>query len=281
MPISPLSPDPDATADDLSATAAKPVTDPHPGGTPDPITGEPDAHPVGVGVGAFGGGAAGAALGGVVAGPVGLLVGAAIGAIAGGLAGKEVAETPESIAPVADADGTLDEFDRPAADDVADTEPLSKPLADRLTPHEDAFLHGGTLSGHDPDAPPTDTLDEFDRPHRPAPAAANYDLSRDDDHPLPTASSGLITPDETSVFADSTTGESSILAESPFPASRAVSPGDDFAATSTAPTYALHVDTEHAVRTNAYYRYLVREETGQPGSDFDDWITAEKEILGS
>ncbi|NJL23055.1 MAG: hypothetical protein HC895_23115, partial [Leptolyngbyaceae cyanobacterium SM1_3_5] len=33
---------------------------------PDPITGEPGAHPVGTGIGAAGAGAAGAAIGGVV-----------------------------------------------------------------------------------------------------------------------------------------------------------------------------------------------------------------------
>ena len=58
---------------------------------PDPITDEPGAHPVGVGVGATGGGVAGAAIGSV-AGPIGTAVGAAIGAVAGGLAGKAVAE---------------------------------------------------------------------------------------------------------------------------------------------------------------------------------------------
>ncbi len=59
----------------------------------DPITGEPGAHPVGVGVGAAAGGmAAGAAAGTVAAGPIGTAVGAAIGAVVGGLGGKAVAE---------------------------------------------------------------------------------------------------------------------------------------------------------------------------------------------
>src|SRR4051794_32509382 len=49
----------------------------------DPITGEPGAHPVGVGVGTAAGGAAAGALGGAAAGPVG----AVVGAVAGGLAG--------------------------------------------------------------------------------------------------------------------------------------------------------------------------------------------------
>lgn len=59
---------------------------------PDPITGEPGAHPIGTGVGAASAGAAGAAIG-AVAGPVGVVAGAAIGAVAGGLAGKSVAES--------------------------------------------------------------------------------------------------------------------------------------------------------------------------------------------
>ncbi len=58
---------------------------------PDPITGEPGAHPVGTGVGATGGAVAGATVGSV-AGPVGTVVGAAIGAVAGGMAGKAAAE---------------------------------------------------------------------------------------------------------------------------------------------------------------------------------------------
>ncbi len=58
---------------------------------PDPITGEPGAHPIGTGVGAAGAGAAGAAIG-ALGGPVGIVVGTTVGAIAGGLAGKSVAE---------------------------------------------------------------------------------------------------------------------------------------------------------------------------------------------
>ena len=62
------------------------------GSHPDPITGEPGAHPIGTGVGAASAGAAGAAIG-AVGGPVGVVAGAAVGAVVGGLAGKEVAES--------------------------------------------------------------------------------------------------------------------------------------------------------------------------------------------
>ncbi len=59
---------------------------------PDPITGEPGAHPVGTGIGAASAGATGAAIG-AVAGPIGVVAGTVIGAVVGGLAGKGVAET--------------------------------------------------------------------------------------------------------------------------------------------------------------------------------------------
>ncbi len=59
---------------------------------PDPITGEPGAHPVGTGVGAAGVGVAATAIGAAVGGPIGAAVGAVVGSVAGGLAGKAVAE---------------------------------------------------------------------------------------------------------------------------------------------------------------------------------------------
>lgn len=65
----------------------------------DPISGQPGAHPVGVGVGTALGGAGAGALAGAVAGPVGAAVGAVVGGIAGGLAGKA---TAESIDPTAE-----------------------------------------------------------------------------------------------------------------------------------------------------------------------------------
>jgi hypothetical protein len=64
----------------------------------DPISKEPGAHPVGVGVGAAAGGMAAGAAVGTVAGPVGTAVGAAVGAVVGGLAGKGVAEAIDPTA---------------------------------------------------------------------------------------------------------------------------------------------------------------------------------------
>ena len=58
----------------------------------DPLTGEPGAHPIGVGIGAVGTGIIGAALG-AIAGPAGIVAGTAVGALAGGLLGKGAAES--------------------------------------------------------------------------------------------------------------------------------------------------------------------------------------------
>lgn len=65
---------------------------------PDPITGEPGAHPVGTGIGAVVAGAAAGAAGGALAGPVGAVAGAAIGAVAGGYAGKAAEEAIDPTA---------------------------------------------------------------------------------------------------------------------------------------------------------------------------------------
>lgn len=58
----------------------------------DPLSGEPGAHPVGVGAGAAGGAATGALIGTAVGGPIGAGIGAVVGGIAGGYAGKAAAE---------------------------------------------------------------------------------------------------------------------------------------------------------------------------------------------
>ena len=317
----------------------------------DPITGEPHAHPVGVGVGALSAGAAGAAFGALVAGPIGVVVGAAIGAIAGGLAGKEVAEEPK-VTPNPEDGTTLDEFDHDRTAEAQEEVPLSNTLAEHTSPTDDDFFTGGHVGGHEVSQTET-ALDDFDRPRVASTAAAAVPVSGafTDDKPLPTASSGLITPDESSFFADSTTGESSVLTESPFPAGRAVdaegsgeksattshfaeepefktapdapvetssfdtklaasempaaassftadsdvnpvvampTTASSFAGQSEAGTASSHVEAgattntepapaEHIIRTGAYYRYLGRETTGTSGSDFTDWIEAEKE----
>ena len=61
------------------------------GVNPDPITGEPGAHPVGTGIGAVSGAATGAAMG-LAGGPIGAVIGGVAGAVTGGLIGKGVEE---------------------------------------------------------------------------------------------------------------------------------------------------------------------------------------------
>jgi hypothetical protein len=65
---------------------------------PDPITGAPGSHPVGVGVGTAVGGAVTGAAAGAATGPVGAAAGAVVGGIVGGLAGKAVAESIDPTA---------------------------------------------------------------------------------------------------------------------------------------------------------------------------------------
>ena len=250
---------------------------------PDPITGEPDAHPVGVGVGALSAGAAGAAAGGLVAGPIGLVIGAAIGAIAGGLVGKEVAESPE-ISPVSEEGAPLDEFDHTGVGATEEKRPLPGALAERTNPPSDAFFTGG--SGEEPAGVATDALDDFDRPRSEVVRTVD-DGTTPEERPLPTASSGLVTPDESSFFADSTTGESSVLTEHPYPAAHAVSPGDRFAEVDPSPSAGAETltkgstDPQDTVRTGAYFRYLDRATTGRQGDELGDWIEAEKDARQS
>lgn len=59
----------------------------------DPISGEPDSHPVAAGAGATGGGLAGAAIGAVLGGPIGAGVGIVAGSLAGGSVGAGAAES--------------------------------------------------------------------------------------------------------------------------------------------------------------------------------------------
>lgn len=274
---SPASNEPESDLAEPSAHAASAPSHDH----PDPLTGEPHAHPVGVGVGALSAGAAGAAIG-TLAGPVGVVVGAVIGAIAGGMAGKEVAESPE-ISPTSEEGGTLDEFDRSTAGTTPGPEeiPLSPAMSERTNPTDDAFFTGVSEGSHR-DAELGTAAKGFDRSPGASVAAVPVRAATvaSEDKPLPTASSGLITPGEDSFFADSTTGGSSMLVEHPYPAAHAVSPGDHFAdfTTTGAAEAADGPDAEHAVRTGAYYRFLGRERTGEPGSELEDWIAAEEEV---
>jgi hypothetical protein len=68
----------------------QPKDQPH--SNPDPITGEPGAHPIGTGVGTASGGLAGAAIGAAVGGPAGAAIGAVVGGVVGAYSGRSVAE---------------------------------------------------------------------------------------------------------------------------------------------------------------------------------------------
>lgn len=57
----------------------------------DPLSGEPDCHPVATGAGAASGAAIGAGFGAVGGGPIGAMVGGTVGALIGGFAGKAFA----------------------------------------------------------------------------------------------------------------------------------------------------------------------------------------------
>jgi len=57
----------------------------------DPLSGEPDCHPVATGAGAASGAAIGASLGAAGGGPIGAMVGGTVGALIGGFAGKAFA----------------------------------------------------------------------------------------------------------------------------------------------------------------------------------------------
>ncbi len=145
-----------------------------PESNPDPITGAPGAHPVGVGLGAAAGGiAAGAAAGTLAAGPIGTVVGAAIGAVVGGLAGKGAAEsmnpTQDSLPAHREIDvragasggthgRTVEAVVRPsesgaratidASDGITDGRPASQPVHPQTTnPYEEQYLPKGTESG--------------------------------------------------------------------------------------------------------------------------------------
>ena len=94
----------------------------------DPLTGEPGAHPVGVGIGAAATGVVGAALG-AIAGPVGVVAGTAAGALAGGYLGKGAAEvvnpTHEGVAETTDAPPAV-AAEAPVVAHDAPTAPMSK-----------------------------------------------------------------------------------------------------------------------------------------------------------
>ena len=221
-----------------------PVTPPPAGGANlDPLTHEPGAHPVGVGVGAAGIGAVGALIG-AVAGPVGLLVGTVVGALTGAVVGKETAETVNPTEPAALA--ARDEAER-----TAEPPELGAPAGAPATKAEadETYFDGGSggVAAVTPIAPPPLSEPAVAEPAPPpaVPAAAGGG-PRLHKFVLPTRA----TFDEGSP---------------PLP------PPLEITAHLAYP--------EDLIRDMAYFRYLERQRTGQPGGELDDWTEAERKVL--
>ena len=209
---------------------------------PDPITGEPGAHPVGVGVGAIGAGLAGAAIG-AIAGPLGALVGAAIGAVAGGIAGHEVAS--------------------------ADDEPVS--LADQSVSTEtapDAALSAEGMAGSQTGGVPGTVLSSSPVLGIPAPSV---------EEPAGQFHEAFTTTTwQEAVTEDQVTGNDDTAKEmTPEMESSPVDEGATVQGLTAGETF----NSEEIFRLAAYFRFLHRQTTVEPGDALGDWITAEREVV--
>ncbi len=217
---------------------------------PDPITGEPGAHPLGVGVGAVGAGLAGAAIG-MVAGPVGALIGAAIGAVAGGLAGKEVAAGDEDPLP-ADAEPTT-----PAAG-MSGFPSTGLPAANLRAPAEAGILETeaaataeeGRVAGSNVDEPVGVTAGQF---HDAFTATTLHETEAEDR------------------LLDGETGEAN-PEELPLPE------GVTGTGTPGGTPFGRASEREEHVRHAAYFRFLERQRNGVPGDELGDWVHAEEDL---
>ncbi len=234
MSSTPIQPEPEDTTDPVVTEAPAPEHAPA-SAHPDPITGEPGAHPVGVGVGALGAGAAGAAIGSI-GGPIGMLIGAAIGAVAGGLAGKEVATSSGESA--AEAERTA--INEPTSTIAAD---MSTPISMGSVPGEGFRAMGGAGFAGDAEMLSTGTHE----------VSAGLAESVEDDA-LPTPTHAAIPG--AAGFQAPVVSETAPLASTPMPQSG-----------------------EEAVQVSAYYHYLSRTATGEPGDAMGDWLEAEREMM--
>ncbi len=245
------------------------------GNHPDPITGEPHSHPVGVGVGAFSAGAAGAAIG-AIAGPLGALIGAAIGAVTGGLAGKEVATHSEDTT---SAEGKyLGEEDMVAPDGhvVAVHTAMTSPVASEFN----ASLHGDPVigTGHQPSPyMPVASVDHMVETQlaighsheasvteaKPATGLEHTSAQVESHQPAPVAA------EVGTSFASSDRDAAFGINPAPLPEAH------DHATQAHAEDYTLSAPSEEHVREAAYYRYLDRQHTGRLGDELGDWIEAE------
>lgn len=260
-----------ATAADAPAESIHPAVSADDAAHLDPITGEPGAHPVGVGVGALGAGAAGAVIGAVL-GPIGAVIGAAFGAVAGGLAGKEVATTSETSATTSETSATME-------DEAAGIREGALPVS-----QIPASTIADTSSPLTTDPQAGEMVYDLSHEEKPFSAA-----TRPGDETLPTH----VPPTKKESEAFFTNSDSNPMHESEL---RPL--------TQTEPPFGLHdapvshvepasgqafedifvkdvedVVPEETVRTTAYYKYLDRLHSGRPGDELGDWVEAEAEVV--
>ncbi len=253
------------TASDAPARL-QPVTKPEAAAHLDPITGEPHAHPVGVGVGALGAGATAAALIGAIAGPIGAVIGAAIGAVAGGLAGKEVAEASEPGVGAAATETVGVNTTTPvgrAADapiPAAAAEPVNAPVNYSGTGHVSA----ASLVKEDVTAA-ADPIEE-DLARQGAPQTVPFSASALPGDEMAEHRSPL-TPADTDVLVAGVPND--------------VPQADEPKGLLNHDLLFEHGDTasDATIRTHAYYNYLDRQHSGQAGDELDDWVKAEHNVL--
>ena len=211
---------------------------------PDPITGEAGAHPVGVGVGAVGAGLAGAAIG-AIAGPLGALVGAAIGVVAGGIAGHEIAASDDE--PVSLADQPIS-TGKTAGTPLSAEEEVGSPVGG---------VPGTILSSSPVMGIPSTSAEEPAEPFHEAFTTTTWQEAAAEDR-----------------IAGKEDPAGDILPEVEAPAT-------DAGATVQGITAGETFNSEEVIRPAAYFRYLHRQATGEPGDALGDWVSAEHEVLAS
>lgn len=301
-----MNPSTPSDSENVSSTTnpVTPVTPPVHNAHTDPISGEANAHPLGVGVGAVSAGAAGAVIGAIL-GPVGAVIGAAIGAVAGGLAGKELAQVEED-GPIADQLSLSTPETEPITEPgvpvregayAASQEQLAVPPYDRLSKdvgYKDAH-EAEPLSAS---AVPRDIVPEPYQPAEPGDAEYKTPTRSDEvpeaaiatppvptvgdnpssisDVPLAVGEARTIEPEpavNTSPYtldeAPPATGESKLADE----------PGDLTVPPLASFTTSGEVDAETAIREAAYFKYINRLHDGSGGDETNDWVEAEKQVL--
>ena len=229
------------TSDDSTPAAVPVARHADEANHPDPITGEAGAHPVGVGVGAVGAGIAGAAIG-AIAGPLGALVGAAIGVVAGGIAGHEIASSDDE--PVSLADRSI------STGKAAGT-PLPVEGEEPLV----GGVSGTVLSSSPVMGIPATSMEEPAKPFHEAFTTTTWQEAAAEDR-----IAGKEDPAE------------DILPEVEAPTAEA-------GATAQGITAGETFNSEEIIRPAAYFRYLHRQATGEPGDALGDWVSAEHEVL--